>query len=693
MVKIFENGEYTLLYFPREELHFFSHEWSKEEWLEYAKIQSLYYAFPILKEDGNQVFMASEETIQLLDGQLRPAFNQIAILPEELNYSSKRIESIIGDLRLVFEKSQDKSPLVCASNGKITGIYLLDCPSLYRVKTNVSNVFYFFKKEILHRCHRNSIKLLISKELTKEISISENESISLEDIEKISDNQEIINLSYSQHIIDCFYCHKSIKTFNNFYGELIMDIAVDFLKSNNIHFSYIVGPDKTRTQLSRENENDLVEHIPLRDLANHKDIIDRAFPKNKRTRDHLLSNGAVSYPIYFNGVHNAIGDFQSKNINIINGHRIVKNAPIKGENTIYIFGACDVFGATTIDNQTVPFYYQSLLNKEYGSFFRVENCGVGGRSLDFDVFAQILSTPFKKGDYVLLQFYFNDKTVDYLKKLGVPIYNLSSLFSYKHTRNRFSLGHIAHVNEKMNKKIADFYFNNIPLFRERSSDIADYGLSSFFIEDYGLTEYLKKLKALGKKYPGNNGAIVMSGNPFTLGHLKLVEYALGLVDHLFVFVVTIDNFAFPFEERHLMAMLALKNYERVSVVSSGAYFGTMLTFGEYAIKDEKNKSKLRQIHPEKDILIFGKYIAPALNIKTRFVGEENEDNLTRLFNESLNKELPKYGLTLKVIPRFEVGGMAISAKKIRRLISEKKFETVKDYVPYPVYEYLKNKKW
>lgn len=39
---------------------------------------------------------------------------------------------------------------------------------------------------------------------------------------------------------------------------------------------------------------------------------------------------------------------------------------------------------------------------------------------------------------------------------------------------------------------------------------------------------------------GNNGAIVMNANPYTIGHRQLVEYASSNVDRLFIFVVEED---------------------------------------------------------------------------------------------------------------------------------------------------------
>ena len=63
----------------------------------------------------------------------------------------------------------------------------------------------------------------------------------------------------------------------------------------------------------------------------------------------------------------------------------------------------------------------------------------------------------------------------------------------------------------------------------------------------GLQRYLEANRALVRE--GANGAVVMNGNPFTLGHRHLVEEAARRVDTLYVFVVREDRSAFSFDVR------------------------------------------------------------------------------------------------------------------------------------------------
>ena len=65
---------------------------------------------------------------------------------------------------------------------------------------------------------------------------------------------------------------------------------------------------------------------------------------------------------------------------------------------------------------------------------------------------------------------------------------------------------------------------------------------------------------------GHNGAVVINGNPFTLGHLYLVECAAQRVDRLYLFVVREDRSVFPFEVRFRLAEEATVHLRNVTVL-------------------------------------------------------------------------------------------------------------------------------
>ena len=82
-------------------------------------------------------------------------------------------------------------------------------------------------------------------------------------------------------------------------------------------------------------------------------------------------------------------------------------------------------------------------------------------------------------------------------------------------------------------------------------------------------------------------------------------------------------------------------------------------------------------------------IAPTLNIKTRFVGQEPFDPLTRHYNEEMKKLLPEYGCGVVEIPRLEKDGGAVSASRVRKFLKDGNFEEIKKIVPEETFRYLK----
>ena len=83
-----------------------------------------------------------------------------------------------------------------------------------------------------------------------------------------------------------------------------------------------------------------------------------------------------------------------------------------------------------------------------------------------------------------------------------------------------------------------------------------------------------------------------------------------------------------------------------------------------------------------DIEVFTQHIAPALNIKLRFVGEEPVDMVTNQYNQILKNNLPKNGIEVVEIPRFQDdNGNIISAKRVRMALKDDDWELLKKLVP------------
>ena len=204
----------------------------------------------------------------------------------------------------------------------------------------------------------------------------------------------------------------------------------------------------------------------------------------------------------------------------------------------------------------------------------------------------------------------------------------------------------------------------------------------------GLERYCAYLKGFAKE--GRCGVVVMNANPFTLGHLYLLEQAASQVDTLYVIPVKEDLSQFPYTERLAMIKAAVggeseENYflcsssknqfssekiapgssswqkigfsqsvaknnflpSKVVVLEGSDYQISAATFPTYFLKDLSDAAET-QIRLDLDL--FARHIAPALNASVRFVGSEPLDALTNHYNTLMREVLP---IEVVEIPRLK----------------------------------------
>lgn len=196
----------------------------------------------------------------------------------------------------------------------------------------------------------------------------------------------------------------------------------------------------------------------------------------------------------------------------------------------------------------------------------------------------------------------------------------------------------------------------------------------------GIEEFLQSLDAPREK---RAGAIVVNCNPLTNGHLYLMEQAAKVCDVLHVFVLSEDRSEFPASVRLDLVKRGTEHIKNIRVHPSGDYLVSYATFPTYFIKDAARAS---DVQADLDIALFGKRIAPALGIQTRFVGTEPFCAVTRAYNERMKELLPQYGVELVEIERKD----SISASAVRRAMAAGDMETVRRLVPRVTYEYIQS---
>jgi [citrate (pro-3S)-lyase] ligase len=200
-----------------------------------------------------------------------------------------------------------------------------------------------------------------------------------------------------------------------------------------------------------------------------------------------------------------------------------------------------------------------------------------------------------------------------------------------------------------------------------------------------LKNYLSKLAEV-KTETQKAGAIVMNANPFTKGHLYLVETALKQCDHLYVFVLSDESSLFSFEERFRLVKEGVAHLPGVTVVPSREYQVSQATFPAYFLKDQAAE-EVAKSQAELDATLFKEKIAPVLDIRIRFMGEEPLSKVTEIYNEAMAATFGE-DMELVVVPRLQSEGEVISATRVRQAIKDKNIALIKHFVPETTYRYL-----
>jgi [citrate (pro-3S)-lyase] ligase len=378
---------------------------------------------------------------------------------------------------------------------------------------------------------------------------------------------------------------------------------------------------------------------------------------------------------------------------------------------VLVFGAGPAFGIGSEDKYTFPSLLQEQLNshaEKSGGRYLAENYGVCGDGVSEKDVMKLIEDKIRDGsvadgDIVI---WFMDKRYSitesdkmsfaYLRKclerLGIHFLDLTHTMRIAQKKRVYI--DKKHVNHRGNKMLASkIYFDYVKNVLEgkigapdRSAKFSQAGapeLSGEQNEDF--RDYLKYLESEREKTAKSAGAVVVNCNPFTLGHRHLIERAASETGFLYVFVVEEDRSFFSFADRFRLVSEGLKDLKNVTVLRSGRFIISTVTFPGYFDKDS---AKEAVIDASLDLELFAKYIAPSLAIKTRFAGSEPLDAVTRQYNAAMEETLPKYGINFSEFDRIGRGGGPISASRVRALLEKRDFAGIKPLVPEITYTYL-----
>lgn len=396
------------------------------------------------------------------------------------------------------------------------------------------------------------------------------------------------------------------------------------------------------------------------------------------------------YYAYEQGIYKLV-DRKGEGTNVVDGKRVTVGIPDEWQNSIYIIGPCTVQGSYVKDNDTIPSYIQEYLNQCYPHKYRVVNLGSSG-FYEGDI-ENISKLTLKKADIVIFVNCFQTNEISI--PCNMKYIDFAKCFFEREGECFFDSP--KHVNAEGSRKLAETIWedalkNIIDEFEDTYGEEKERGCivkkADYF---YGMSKEIEQVvKALQRnKFSGisnNIGAIVMNCNPFTLGHKYLIETASRQVDYLYVFIVEEDKSYFCFQDRLNMVKNGVSDLENVCVLPSGKYILSANTMPEYFTKESRQDIV---ICASDDLEIFGMYVAPILGITKRFVGEEPFDKITKQYNEAMKRILPEYGVELICIERKRDGeNNAISASKVRELLSKKQYKEVEKLVPESTFSYL-----
>lgn len=505
---------------------------------------------------------------------------------------------------------------------------------------------------------------------------------------------------------------------NNESSLLRSKMIVDNYYYSLLNFCDLVEIDLFNTNFLQKHQENFIFVKTSLDLFKYNNLSDseqercrKPFKKPYRYKDYLKDNSDesrnlvkqfygdfynesliddVCYPSQLMIVNGLLKqkDMNNPNFHIVNGKRITQGESQNNNIDINFFGTCLVYGQMVSDQCTIPSYFNHILDDD--NKFSVHNFGMPTNSL-----TEIIRTINKKGiknNSLNLIFYLDSEENLYNKLSVKKQIEITDVINASFVNNTV-IDNILHCNPIVNKNISEYLYTQIKNKLIDISQLSDDEIKIYSTKDlYTNNKYVEKNIHFLEEYrkEGNNGAIVLHGNPFTKGHYELVKYASENVDTLYVFVLQEDRGIIKFEDRLQMASKTCEDFDNVVVLPSGEFLGSRMLFAEYGNKVIDEDLTVDCLD---DTEYFCQIVADILNIKKRFIGEEEYDMVTNHLNQELKTILPLYNIECVEVPRFKAEGRRISAHTVRDLIKSGNLDELHVFLPDPVIDIIYEKNY
>lgn len=272
-------------------------------------------------------------------------------------------------------------------------------------------------------------------------------------------------------------------------------------------------------------------------------------------------------------------DCSSENYNVVNGYKVTTDTVEDAEHNIWVFGSSVARGTFADDAHTIESALQRKLNEFYHgkNNYNIINASNYSGNEVYNLPDFFNKQPIKSGDICIFMI---EVPISLMSEYN-EIIDLSPYFARPHNYGEIFVD-INHMTGKGYCAVAEKIFE---IMQKRNIfDICDNNVSNMKSDilhkaTHSNMEILydndkKELEAFIsglQQYRLKIGAIVMNCNPFTLGHLYLIEYAAKEVTQLFIFVVEEDASFFSFDNRIMLVKEGTKHLKNVTVLPSGQY--------------------------------------------------------------------------------------------------------------------------
>lgn len=367
-------------------------------------------------------------------------------------------------------------------------------------------------------------------------------------------------------------------------------------------------------------------------------------------------------------------DTESKYVNIKSGERRTVGQPDDYTRSVFFYGACLPIGAYADDEHTMESCLQAMLN-EKGYRVRVVNYGSWGGNIA--CFGRMATSFIREGDIVVL-------LLEEFDMEGEDTINLWEPLEENAIPSEWLLDNPFHCNHHVLKCYAEAIFEKLfgEGYEDNARTLPPIRRQPGVVKQFYTDKYFYGWDPAGAE---KTISCNINGNPFTLGHVHLVQAASEIADRVVLFSLEEEAPDFTFAERYTMAFESAKGFSNVTVVPSGLFLSNVSLFPAYYAR--VHIGDVRE-QAEAHIETFAE-IAKVLGITSRIVGEEPHDPITNEINKAMISLMPGYGLEPVIIPRLEIDGRTVTGTYVRQLACDGRDEELRKYVPEPTFRIIK----